>query len=81
MFASEVLSRPGFRSITIDRKKSGSRSSKGVAPPSVTPAQAIDVALCGDDRRYRKGFDDGSLLATLHAARTEKRWSQITAAT
>src|SRR5512134_2394412 len=46
--------------------------------PSVTPAQAIDVALCwGWIDGIRKAFDERSFLQRYTPRRPKSRWSQI----
>ena len=51
---------------------------KDSAVPSVTPAQALDVALCwGWIDAIRKGFDDRSFLQRYTPRRAKSVWSQI----
>src|SRR5262245_55724101 len=52
------------------------KKASGVA--SVTPAQALDVALCwGWIDAIRKGFDERSFLQRYTPRRSRSRWSQI----
>jgi len=51
---------------------------KAARQPSVTPAQAIDVALCwGWIDGIRKGFDDEAFLQRFTPRGPKSRWSQI----
>jgi uncharacterized protein YdeI (YjbR/CyaY-like superfamily) len=51
---------------------------KGSERPTVTPAQALDVALCwGWIDGLRKPFDDESFLQRYTPRRTRSIWSQI----
>ena len=51
---------------------------KGAAQPTVTSAQALDVALCwGWIDGIRKAFDDESFLQRYTPRRTRSIWSQI----
>jgi uncharacterized protein YdeI (YjbR/CyaY-like superfamily) len=51
---------------------------KGAAKPTVTSAQALDVALCwGWIDGIRKGFDDESFLQRYTPRRGRSIWSQI----
>lgn len=51
---------------------------KGSGLPSVTPAQALDVALCwGWIDGIRKSFDDQSFLQRYTPRRPRSLWSQI----
>lgn len=51
---------------------------KGSGVPTVTPAQAIDVALCwGWIDGIRKGLDEVSFLQRLTPRRKKSVWSQI----
>jgi len=51
---------------------------KGAGVPTVTPAQAIDVALCwGWIDGIRKGLDDESFLQRFTPRRQKSVWSQI----
>ena len=51
---------------------------KGSGLPSVTPAEALDVALCwGWIDGIRKGFDDRSFLQRYTPRRAKSVWSQI----
>jgi uncharacterized protein YdeI (YjbR/CyaY-like superfamily) len=51
---------------------------KGSGLPSVTPAQALDVALCwGWIDGLRKGFDERSFLQRYTPRRPKGTWSQI----
>ena len=52
------------------------KKSSGLA--SVTPAQALDVALCwGWIDAIRKGFDEQSFLQRYTPRGRKSRWSQI----
>jgi uncharacterized protein YdeI (YjbR/CyaY-like superfamily) len=51
---------------------------KGSGKPTVTNAQALDVALCwGWIDGIRKGFDDASFLQRYSPRRARSLWSQI----
>lgn len=51
---------------------------RGSGLPTVTPAQALDVALCwGWIDGIRKGFDERSFLQRYVPRRPKSRWSQI----
>src|SRR5712671_7648443 len=51
---------------------------KATGKPTVTPAQAIDVALCwGWIDGIRKGFDDEAFLQRFTPRGPKSRWSQI----
>ncbi len=51
---------------------------KAARQPSVTPAQAIDVALCwGWIDGLRKGFDEEAFLQRFTPRGPKSRWSQI----
>jgi uncharacterized protein YdeI (YjbR/CyaY-like superfamily) len=51
---------------------------KGSGVPSVTPAQALDVALCwGWIDGLRKGFDEESFLQRYSPRKAKSVWSQI----
>ena len=51
---------------------------KGSGRPTVTPAQALDVALCwGWIDAIRKGFDESSFLQRYTPRRPKSMWSQI----
>ena len=51
---------------------------KGSGRPTVTTAQALDIALCwGWIDGIRKSFDERSFLQRLHARRPRSIWSQI----
>jgi uncharacterized protein YdeI (YjbR/CyaY-like superfamily) len=51
---------------------------KGTGQPTVTPAQAIDVALCwGWIDGLRKAFDEGAFLQRFTPRGPKSRWSQI----
>src|SRR5215510_7016018 len=51
---------------------------KGSGLPTVTPAQALDVALCwGWIDGIRKPFDDCSFLQRYTPRRAKSIWSQI----
>ncbi|MCU1383262.1 MAG: hypothetical protein JWL71_1959 [Acidobacteria bacterium] len=51
---------------------------KGSGLPSVTPAQALDIALCwGWIDGIRKGFDEQSFLQRYTPRRPRSIWSQI----
>jgi uncharacterized protein YdeI (YjbR/CyaY-like superfamily) len=51
---------------------------KASGRPSITPAEAIDVALCwGWIDGIRKGFDDESFLQRYTPRRAKSIWSQI----
>src|SRR3954471_17241015 len=51
---------------------------KGSGLPSVTPAEALDVALCwGWIDGIRKAFDDRSFLQRYTPRRARSIWSQI----
>jgi len=51
---------------------------KGSGLPSVTPAQALDVALCwGWIDAIRKAFDERSFLQRYTPRRSKSEWSQV----